>query len=370
MQSHRIANCFEKERSCLGSVSKRTTACPLRLNSSVLRHPAHTKLVRFRNSKCLAANDNSDEGTAKPSQPGLPSPSGSSSPAPNDDNFARVWKPPPGEPPLWWVEKFEARRKAEAERKAEDPAYMTTQERVAPAAASGGNPVLRFFATVLQFLQLLLVLGLLLLLPAAMHDGGLSLAKPYTTFAAYLLFFGAGSVFRVVRHGKLTPRKQDRQVASWAGRLAFAAFVLVVPLLHMYGMYRYVGLALYTDRIPTCTTLYDIVGGVGMLVATVLNAVAASELGASYDRVAAPPALVTSGPYSYMQHPIYTSYMLLFFSVGMWLHSAPTAIAMLLVCALYYRGRTALEARVLEEAFGGHYREYAQRTRKYLPFLL
>ncbi|KXZ55030.1 hypothetical protein GPECTOR_3g191 [Gonium pectorale] len=290
-----------------------------------------------------------------------------------DDDFARAWKPPPGDPPLWWVEKFEAKRKEEARRKAEDPSFTTTLERVSRAGsdAQGGNPALRFLSAVLQVVQLLVVLSLLLLLPAVLHDGGLALSKPWSAFAAYLAFFGLGSVARVVGHGRLAPRKSDRQVSTWGGRLAFAAFVMALPLLHMSAMYRFAGLALYTNAIPAVgVTLYDAIGGAGFMAAIVLNAVAANHLGPAYDRVTAPPALVTSGPYRFVQHPIYTSYMLLFFSYGMFLHSAPTALAMLLLCVLYYKGRTALESRVLEEAFGSYYRDYAARTKKFVPFLV
>ncbi|EFJ50528.1 hypothetical protein VOLCADRAFT_103977 [Volvox carteri f. nagariensis] len=202
----------------------------------------------------------------------------SPSPASEDDHFADVWKPPQGEQPLWWVEKFEERRKAEAQRKAKDPTFITTLERVAPAdgsAAAVDNPAVRFLKGVLQAVQLVLVLTLLLLLPAALHDGGLSLAKPFTTFGAYLCFFGFGTLARVVRYGNLAPRKQDQQVATWTGRLAFAAFVVVVPLLHLFAMYRFVGLALYTNAMSYNLTLYDIIGGVGMALATVLNTLAA-----------------------------------------------------------------------------------------------
>ncbi|KAG2425352.1 hypothetical protein HXX76_013766 [Chlamydomonas incerta] len=232
---------------------------------------------------------------------------------------------------------------------------------------SGGNPAVSFLKSMLQVVQLLVVLSLLLLFPAAMHDGGLSaMARPWTTFAFYLAFFGLGTVARMVKHGSLAPRSADKQVASWAGRLAFAAFVVVVPLLHWAAMYRFVGLSLYTSTLSTGTTLYDIVGGLGMAAAAALNVLASRELGPAYNRVAAPSALVTSGPYRWMQHPIYTSYMLLFFSYGMWLHSAPAAMALLLVCALYYRGRTALEEEVLEGAFGNYYRDYVARTRRWL----
>ena len=71
-----------------------------------------------------------------------------------------------------------------------------------------------------------------------------------------------------------------------------------------------------------------------------------------------------------MQHPIYTSYMLAFVSTCVMLHAVPTAIAMLVVCALYYRGRTRLEAGVLKEAFGAHYLDWASRTKRFVPYLL
>ncbi len=51
----------------------------------------------------------------------------------------------------------------------------------------------------MQVVQLFVVLGALLLLPAAMHDGGLGLARVWCVYAAYLGFFGLGSVARMVR---------------------------------------------------------------------------------------------------------------------------------------------------------------------------
>jgi protein-S-isoprenylcysteine O-methyltransferase Ste14 len=62
--------------------------------------------------------------------------------------------------------------------------------------------------------------------------------------------------------------------------------------------------------------------------------------------------------------------MLLFVGYSMALHSAPVAMLLLAVCALYYSSRTRLEAQVLREAFGGEYEQYAARTKKYLPGLI
>ncbi len=60
----------------------------------------------------------------------------------------------------------------------------------------------------------------------------------------------------------------------------------------------------------------------------------------------APTGLVTTGPYKRVRHPIYLSYILLFNAFAMLLHSAPTAIALTLCCALHYSHRTRLESEV------------------------
>lgn len=69
-----------------------------------------------------------------------------------DDKFAKAWKPPPGEQPLWWVKKFEARRMAEVRRKAQDSTILSTFDRVAPRARDhdGDDPAVRFVKGILQ----------------------------------------------------------------------------------------------------------------------------------------------------------------------------------------------------------------------------
>jgi protein-S-isoprenylcysteine O-methyltransferase Ste14 len=63
----------------------------------------------------------------------------------------------------------------------------------------------------------------------------------------------------------------------------------------------------------------------------------ATTIPQAYDRIAAPEQLVTSGVYRFVQHPIYTSYMLLFCGFCLCVHSAPSALLMLAVCTMYYR---------------------------------
>ena len=86
-----------------------------------------------------------------------------------------------------------------------------------------------------------------------------------------------------------------------------------------------------------------------------------------FDRLVTPSQLVTTGPYRWMQHPIYTSYMLLFASFCFAMHTAPTAVLVLMVCMLYYKLRCSLEAKILSAAFGEKYDTYASRTKLFIP---
>ena len=123
----------------------------------------------------------------------------------------------------------------------------------------------------------------------------------------------------------------------------------------------------------------------------------------AYDRVVVPERLVTKGVYSFVQHPIYVSYMLLFSGFCLSLHSAPSALLILAVCAAYYRcvrvcvqsilqlsrkalrkrlqpcsqslilycrQRCTLEEALLEQAFGSEYVAYKTKTKRFIPLLL
>lgn len=81
------------------------------------------------------------------------------------------------------------------------------------------------------------------------------------------------------------------------------------------------------------------------------SCVTCAPLAQAYDRVVAPDELVTTGVYRFVQHPIYTSYMLLFCGFCLSLHSAPSALLVLLVCGADYRCGTCLAGAAM--AWGG-----------------
>jgi protein-S-isoprenylcysteine O-methyltransferase Ste14 len=77
-------------------------------------------------------------------------------------------------------------------------------------------------------------------------------------------------------------------------------------------------------------------------------------------------SLVTSGPYRWVRHPLYSVGFVAF--IGFSLLAANWFIfAMLLLALVVLMKRTPIEERRLIERFGDAYRDYMQRTGRYLP---
>lgn len=110
--------------------------------------------------------------------------------------------------------------------------------------------------------------------------------------------------------------------------------------------------------------------GVGMVAAgAALAERALAHLGRNVTPTAVPrpdATLVTSGPYRWVRHPLYSSGLLTFPGFALvtasGLVAAGGALALLTLAV-----RTRREERLLEERFGEAWRCYAARTGRYLP---
>jgi protein-S-isoprenylcysteine O-methyltransferase Ste14 len=80
--------------------------------------------------------------------------------------------------------------------------------------------------------------------------------------------------------------------------------------------------------------------------------------------------LVTRGPYSHIRHPLYTSIILMTLAPALLLFHIVLVISFLGCLYIVYR-RTVLEEELLasEEGFGQAYRDYMQKTGRFLPKL-
>src|SRR6266508_723751 len=77
-------------------------------------------------------------------------------------------------------------------------------------------------------------------------------------------------------------------------------------------------------------------------------------------------ALITTGPYQWMRHPMYTTFFII--SLGFVLITANGFIAILcLLFGIFLPSIIQTEEQTLLEKFGDEYREYMQRTGRFLP---
>jgi protein-S-isoprenylcysteine O-methyltransferase Ste14 len=82
----------------------------------------------------------------------------------------------------------------------------------------------------------------------------------------------------------------------------------------------------------------------------------------------AEPELVTSGPYRFVRHPIYTGLLIAMLGTALVNNLLGLIVVAVLVAYFYYCGRT--EERNLTGTFPTAYPEYKRRTKMLIPFLL
>lgn len=77
--------------------------------------------------------------------------------------------------------------------------------------------------------------------------------------------------------------------------------------------------------------------------------------------------LVTTGPYSYVRHPIYTG--LLLATLGAALVGTVFGIIMFIVISITFVARISKEETIMLELFPSHYPAYQKRTKRLVPFV-
>jgi protein-S-isoprenylcysteine O-methyltransferase Ste14 len=207
------------------------------------------------------------------------------------------------------------------------------------------------------------MIGVFILLPAALL-GVTTTWQVLVLALAYFLFFLIGTVDRVLRHGDLANRRQDRQVRARSGRLAFIGGTAGLLAAHWVSLYTF---AQRTSIEP----IWAVVALPLIVASLFLSQVAIRTLGRFFDRLTIKQdhQLVTSGVYGVIRHPIYTSYILLFSSFPILLGSLWGMAILILACVIWFGSRITLEERMLEEQFGESYRSYRLRTKRLIPFV-
>ena len=79
------------------------------------------------------------------------------------------------------------------------------------------------------------------------------------------------------------------------------------------------------------------------------------------------PELVTSGPYRFVRHPIYTGVM--FAALGTGLTVSLVWLLLFVFCAVYFTFSAFQEEKYLIRQFGKSYIEYRRRSKMLIPFV-
>ncbi|MDE1925112.1 MAG: isoprenylcysteine carboxylmethyltransferase family protein [Patescibacteria group bacterium] len=79
------------------------------------------------------------------------------------------------------------------------------------------------------------------------------------------------------------------------------------------------------------------------------------------------PELVTTGPYAYVRHPIYTGVLLAIF--GTILTSGAWWIVLLMATGVYFIYSATQEEKIMLKEFPGEYPAYKKRTKMLIPFI-
>lgn len=188
----------------------------------------------------------------------------------------------------------------------------------------------------------------------------------------FLLIFGIFGAIRIYYRSKVArkesqskPKTTRKQSIGWVGVILsigivgmFASIIIyfLLPLwsswfhLPFPSLLRWVGVILGISSLPLIIWIHRTLGRYY-----------AAEL-----RVLDEHAIITAGPYSRIRHPMYTVFILITLSILLIIANLfATIFALLVIIMLYPISKR--EEQMLITQFGDRYRDYMQRTGRFLP---
>lgn len=183
-----------------------------------------------------------------------------------------------------------------------------------------------------------------------------------------IIAFVAHRGYYVRKHGNEENTLKKRE-EGWASKVA--------GLLGLVGFIAFIAYAINPNWLSWAALPFPLWlrwTGIGIaLLGFVLLQWAQNTLGKNWSdtpRMIKEQALVTSGPYQFIRHPIYTAFLLilgstLFISAN-WL----IGLAWIGMTVLEVASRIGFEESLMLEYFGDQYQEYMKRTGRLLPLML
>lgn len=191
----------------------------------------------------------------------------------------------------------------------------------------------------------------------------------YAMHAVFWLTFAAGDLVARSRSRRLSDGPVPDPVASGDAPLHAPRAGLLVAV-HGVGfglMYAGIGIAIGAQT-PAAPPLQRGLGALVIFAGGLLGGWARLAFASWRFRAQIDPGhrLATGGPFRWIRHPIYAALDLMALGSALWV---PTPLTWLGVIAMIAGGelRARAEEPLLERAFGDAFREYRQRTSRFLP---
>jgi protein-S-isoprenylcysteine O-methyltransferase Ste14 len=186
---------------------------------------------------------------------------------------------------------------------------------------------------------------------------------------ALILIFVIHRGYYVSKHTKpedqTLKRREHGAASTIAGLMSLAGFVAIIAQVANPEWMSWADLAF-----PTWVRWF----GVGIAVlGFVLLQWSQNTLGKNWSdtpRMLKEQALITSGPYQYVRHPIYTAFLLILSSTFLISANWMIGLTWIGMAVLEIASRIGFEESLMIEYFGDQYREYMKKTGRLLPKVL
>lgn len=183
-----------------------------------------------------------------------------------------------------------------------------------------------------------------------------------------IIAFVAHRGYYVRKHGNEENTLKKRE-EGWASKVA--------GLLGLVGFIAFIAYAINPNWLSWAALPFPLWlrwTGIGIaLLGFVLLQSAQNTLGKNWSdtpRMIKEQALVTSGPYQFIRHPIYTAFLLILGSILFISANWLIGLAWIGMTVLEVASRIGFEESLMLEYFGDQYQEYMKRTGRLLPLML
>lgn len=189
-------------------------------------------------------------------------------------------------------------------------------------------------------------------------------------YAAHVAFWAAFGITRklVSGGGGTAPPAAAPEVATEERTAAFSRALLVIHMVGFAVMYFGIANAVIPRRVPEWFPGQREVGVLAIALGAVLccSAVVAFRSWRFRAKLEKGHELATGGPFRFLRHPIYAGLNLLALGTAIWAPTPITWVGFALI-AIGSDLRARSEEKLLKDVFGQVYRDYLQRTKRFIP---